>query len=167
MAEEYSTVYMAQWNNPPSNEGDAGWIPGSGRSPGGGNGDPLQYCCLGSLTNREEPGRLQSMGSQRVRRDLATEQQHMCIPRLLYPFIRWCTLRLYQSFSRAEEAYVANGDPVGWGSARGWWGTGERDTGTLGAQGVGQVSLKWDEDPRKILNRTGTWFVTRSLWVLC
>ena len=25
---------------------DAGWIPGSGRSPGGGHGDPLQYPCL-------------------------------------------------------------------------------------------------------------------------
>ena len=27
--------------------GDAGSIPGSGRSPGGGNGNPLQYSCLG------------------------------------------------------------------------------------------------------------------------
>ena len=26
--------------------GDAGSIPGSGRSPGGGNGNPLQYSCL-------------------------------------------------------------------------------------------------------------------------
>ena len=25
---------------------DASLIPGSGRSPGGGNGNPLQYCCL-------------------------------------------------------------------------------------------------------------------------
>ena len=28
------------------NAGDAGLIPGSGRSPGGGNGNPLQYSCL-------------------------------------------------------------------------------------------------------------------------
>ena len=28
------------------NEGDVGLIPGSGRSPGGGNGNPLQYSCL-------------------------------------------------------------------------------------------------------------------------
>ena len=28
------------------NEGDLGLIPGSGRSPGGGNGNPLQYSCL-------------------------------------------------------------------------------------------------------------------------
>ena len=35
--------------NPPANAGatgDTGLIPGSGRSPGGGNGNPLQYSCL-------------------------------------------------------------------------------------------------------------------------
>ena len=32
--------------NPPANAGDAGLIPGSGRSPGEGNGNPLQYSCL-------------------------------------------------------------------------------------------------------------------------
>ena len=30
------------------NAGDPGSIPGSGRSPGGGNGNPLQYSCLGN-----------------------------------------------------------------------------------------------------------------------
>ena len=36
-------------SNSPANAGDArevGLIPGSGRSPGGGNGNPLQYSCL-------------------------------------------------------------------------------------------------------------------------
>ena len=28
--------------------GDEGLIPGSGRSPGGGNGNPLKYSCLGN-----------------------------------------------------------------------------------------------------------------------
>ena len=32
--------------NPPANAGDAGLIPGSGRSPGELNGNPLQYSCL-------------------------------------------------------------------------------------------------------------------------
>ena len=35
--------------NPPANAGDmrgAGSIPRSGRSPGGGHGNPLQYSCL-------------------------------------------------------------------------------------------------------------------------
>ena len=31
------------------NVGDPGLIPGSGRSPGEGNGDPLQYSCLKNL----------------------------------------------------------------------------------------------------------------------
>ena len=32
--------------NLPASAGDVGLIPGSGRSPGGGNGNPLQYFCL-------------------------------------------------------------------------------------------------------------------------
>ena len=32
--------------NPRANEGDAGSIPGLGRSPGGGKGNPLQHSCL-------------------------------------------------------------------------------------------------------------------------
>ena len=35
------------------NAGDPGLTPGLGRSPGEGNGYPLQYSCLEDLTNRE------------------------------------------------------------------------------------------------------------------
>jgi len=38
--------------NPPANAGDAGSIPGSGRSPEGGNGYPLQYSCLENPMDR-------------------------------------------------------------------------------------------------------------------
>ena len=39
---------MAQWTkNPLANAGDMDSIPGLGRSPGEGNGNPLQYSCLG------------------------------------------------------------------------------------------------------------------------
>ena len=34
--------------NLPANAGDAGSVPGLGRSPAGGNGNPLQYSCLGN-----------------------------------------------------------------------------------------------------------------------
>ena len=44
------------------NAGDLGLIPGSGRSPGGRNGNPLPY----SRPRTQEPGGLQSTGSQRV-----------------------------------------------------------------------------------------------------
>ena len=41
--------------NLPANAGnirDAGFIPGLGRSPGGGNGNPLHYSCLGNSMER-------------------------------------------------------------------------------------------------------------------
>ena len=38
--------------NPPANAGDPGSIPGLGRPPGEGNGNPLQYSCLGNPTDR-------------------------------------------------------------------------------------------------------------------
>ena len=43
--------------------GDGGLIPGSGRSPGGGNDNPVQYACLDNPM-AEELGGLQSMGFQ-------------------------------------------------------------------------------------------------------
>ena len=51
-----------------SSVGDLGLIPGSGRSPGEGNGNPLQYSCLENPMDGEA-GRLQSMGLQRVGHD--------------------------------------------------------------------------------------------------
>ena len=47
------------------------WVPGLRRSFGERNGNPLQHSCLGNPMNfpLEEPGRLQSMGLQRVRHD--------------------------------------------------------------------------------------------------
>ena len=50
--------------NLPANAGDireAGSVPGLERSPGEGPGNPLQY-----VPWTEEPGRLQSIGSQRI-----------------------------------------------------------------------------------------------------
>ena len=55
----------------PANVGDMGSVRESGRSPGEGNGNPLQYYCLRNPTT-EEPGRLQSMGSQKSWAPLST-----------------------------------------------------------------------------------------------
>ena len=38
--------------NPSANAGDAGLIPGLGRSPGEGNGNPLKYSCLVNSMDR-------------------------------------------------------------------------------------------------------------------
>ena len=54
-------------NSPPI-AGGGGLIPGLGRSPGGGHGNPLQYSCW-RIPWTEEPGGLQSVGSQTVGHD--------------------------------------------------------------------------------------------------
>ena len=59
---------VAQWY-PPANARDMVLIPGSGRSPGEGNGYPLQHSCLGNPMDR---GVCQAM-VQRVRHNLATK----------------------------------------------------------------------------------------------
>ena len=56
-------MYLSEWGfpggavvkNPAANAGDArdlGSVPGSGRSPEGGNGNPLQYSCLENFVDR-------------------------------------------------------------------------------------------------------------------
>ena len=58
IAESYGHSRLPRWQsgkNPPANVGDAedmGSVPGLGRSPGGGNGNPLQYSCLENSMGR-------------------------------------------------------------------------------------------------------------------
>ena len=44
---------VALWYRMPASARESGSIPGSGRFPGVGNGNPLQYSCLGNSTDRE------------------------------------------------------------------------------------------------------------------
>ena len=63
-----SLVAQAVKNLPAKQETQVGsldLIAGSGRSPGEGNGNSLQYSCLGNSTGTAEPGGLQSMESQK------------------------------------------------------------------------------------------------------
>ena len=50
--ERASQVALAVMNLP-AKAGDPVLVPGLGRSPGGGNGNPPQYSCLGNPTDRE------------------------------------------------------------------------------------------------------------------
>ena len=73
-AQEWSSRVAPVVKNPPPNARDMGGdgsIPGLGRSPGGGQGNPLQYSAW-RIPWTEEPGGLQSMGSHRVGHDEAT-----------------------------------------------------------------------------------------------
>ena len=64
-------IWLPQWlsgKESACNSGDAGDAGDPGRSPGGGLGNPLQYSCLENSMDRG-PGRLPSMGLQRVGHD--------------------------------------------------------------------------------------------------
>ena len=65
MSENLDITCSSVGNESACSAGDPGSIPGLGRSPGEGNGNPLQYPCLENLMDRG----LQSMGSQRVGHD--------------------------------------------------------------------------------------------------
>ena len=53
----------------PASAGDVGSIPGSGRSPGEGNGNPLQYSCLENPMDQEVWWAAVHRGRKRVRHD--------------------------------------------------------------------------------------------------
>ena len=67
----WASLVLLMVKNLPTNAEDArdmGSVTGLERSPEGGNGNPLQYSCLGNPMDRE-PGGLQSMEPQRVGHD--------------------------------------------------------------------------------------------------
>ena len=70
MLPDASQVVPAVKKNSPANvgvAGDVGSVPRVGRSPGIGNGHPLQYSCLENSMDRGTAGRaVQSTESQRV-----------------------------------------------------------------------------------------------------
>ena len=61
-------------NNPPANAGDSDFIPGSGRSPGEGNGNPLVFLQAESHGQRSLAG-YRPRFCNRVGGDLVTKQQ--------------------------------------------------------------------------------------------
>jgi len=68
--------------NPPANAGDirdVGSIPGSGRSPGGGNDNPLQYSCLENPHGQRSLAGYSSWDHKESDTTEATEHPHMHI----------------------------------------------------------------------------------------
>ena len=63
--------------NLPANTGDAGSIPGLGRSPGEGNDDPLHYSCLWNPMDRGAWLATVHRSHKRLRHDLLTKQQEV------------------------------------------------------------------------------------------
>ena len=78
--------------NPPTNAGDTGSIPGSGRSPGEGNGNPLQYSSLENPVDRGAWPATIHGAVARFRHDLATK------PPLPFLLNIWDLTRKTESF---------------------------------------------------------------------
>ena len=91
--------------NPPANGEDVDLTLGSRISPGEGNGNPLQYSCLGNPMDRGT-WRAAVHGvtkSQTQLSDQTTVFHCMHIPYFLYPFICWWTLRLLLYFGYCKQ----------------------------------------------------------------
>ena len=78
------THTLVKWGSPggsavkslPANAEHVGSTSGSGRSPGEGSGNPLQYSCLGNpMERRACQATVSPWDPKRARRDLVTEQQ--------------------------------------------------------------------------------------------
>ena len=70
--EDWASLVAQVVKNRPASAGDArdaGLIPGSGRSPREGNGNPVHYSCLENTMERGAWWATQSMGLQRVGHD--------------------------------------------------------------------------------------------------
>ena len=81
----YACVWASWWlsaKEPTCNTGDTGLIPGSGRSPGWGNGNQLQYSCLENPMDRGSWLAIVHRVSKSqtwLKRQLAHKCVHMCI----------------------------------------------------------------------------------------
>ena len=68
----------------PANAGSLSSIPGWGRTPGKGSGDPLQYSCLGNPMDRGALG-YSLWGCKRVGHDRETKQQQYVLRFMISP----------------------------------------------------------------------------------
>ena len=94
------------------NAGDLDSIPGSGGSPGEGNGNPLQDSCLENPMDRGAWCSLQSMGSQRVRHNWITNTQHAYIPSLLSLSLTPCLYPTPLSHHRVKFPVLYSSFPI-------------------------------------------------------
>ena len=93
MIDSFIAIYsqVAQCKESACNAGDVGSIPGLGRSPGEGNGSPLEHCCLESPMDGGAWGAAYGPG---LAASDATEQRQLC-PR------GW-TLQLFHIFTQTS-----------------------------------------------------------------
>ena len=87
------------------NAGDAVSIPGSGRSPGEGNGNPLPVVLPGKSHDQRSLAGYRPLGCKRVRQDLGTKQQQLLLyiaPPYLHVSSANCRTILFNKMVSAE-----------------------------------------------------------------
>ena len=123
--------------NPSANTGDAGSIPGPGRSPGEENGNPLQYSCL---ENSMERGAWQATVHRAAKNWTQLKQLSMNTPPFDHSWYHWPDA--LSSGSRTISPALSDSvhwisDPASWSSAR-----------ESGTKEMDQRSLTWAESVR-------------------
>ena len=141
--------------NLPVNAGNMGSIPGSGRSPEAGNGNPLQDSCLGNLMDREA-WRATVHGIARVRHDLWLNTLATWCEELTHLKRPWCWERLKaggEGDDTGWDNWMASPTPWVWVNSGSWWWTGRPSLlQSMGSQRVGHNwvtklnwTAKWEE----------------------
>ena len=123
--------------NPLASAGDSGLIPGSGRSPGEGNGNPLQYSCLENPRDRGAwRATVHCAAESRTRLSNLTHSHHSC---------RWTENELAGERTDQGKQVKQLLQPPGGGC--GWVGRGEGGRGTLSFSdsAVGAVRVQQDK----------------------
>ena len=101
--------------NPSANAGDPGSMPGPGRSPGEGNGNPLQYSCWEIPPTRNLVG-YSSWGLKIVGYNSATKQQHEKVGSYLFsgPHCGACRISLSRPGIKPGASAVKVWSPNHW-----------------------------------------------------
>ena len=102
--------------NPRASARDAGSIPGSGSSPGEGNGNPLQYSYLGDPMDRGTWWAIPTWGHKRVRHNLATkQQQHSLYTHFVESFYhKIISIVAEKAFDRIQHLFMVKNNSAKW-----------------------------------------------------
>ena len=88
--------------NPPANAGDVGSVSGLGKSPGEGNGNPLQYCRLANPWTKK-PGRLWYIRSQKSWTGVSNKNKQICPTHGINSLRSGTVPAPWKKFSEAEQ----------------------------------------------------------------
>ena len=129
------------------NAGDTSSIPGSGRSPGEGNGNPLQYSCLGNLMDRRD-WRVTVRGVAKSYTWLSDWNHHYN-----NSFVFRSSLRIKRAWPQAggQGRSLRAGD----GQAKTWWKEGINSLRWFPKDAIPTSRVSWDRS--RFSHKAGSW----------